>query len=189
MVNRQIVSVFLVLSTPALALAERAPEAKDSATHVVTALVTDRFGKDRSLGFLSETYTDFVVVLKVQKVERGDGVHAGQVLHVHCFQRTRNAPLPLPGMAGHNHVPKPGQRIRAYLNERAGVYEFVYPDGLAWLDGGPMGRVVESPVGASAWGYVLAFILGAASAALILLWRGRRTRRVRHTAPTGPGVS
>ncbi len=183
MVTHQTLTVALVLSTPAFALAERVPERREDAALVVRADVKAVFGKDRGDG-LGETHTDFVVQLQVEAVEKGRGAKPGETLYAHCFQRTRNALIPLPGMAGHNQVPKPGERIRAYLNNHSGVYEFAYPDGLDRLDGGPGGRVVESPMGGSLWGYLGTFLLGALAAVLFFVWRGMRKAEQRQPVAT-----
>ena len=85
--------------------------------------------------------TDYYrVSLRVEGVERGDGIKAGDVLVVSCFQRTRNF-MGKPSAGGHHSIPDLGDRIHAFVRgsglEGSGNYkdwyDLVEPSPRAWL--------------------------------------------------------
>src|SRR5262245_12869013 len=204
--------VLALLGTPAQA--ERVPDRREDASHVVSGTVKRVYSRDSSPpGWNAETYTHFVLALAVDAVEKGKGVAGGEVIYVHCFQRTRAGFL-APGMEGHTRIPGEGDRIRAFLNlrrfEQVGSplvrpkegrelpapqegtgYEIVYPSGLDWLDRNVDAnvRVREAPARAVALDYWWLFLLGGAAGAaggwLVSRFRARKKARAALTNPAG----
>jgi hypothetical protein len=192
-----------LLAAPARA--ERMSEQRKDATHVITGTVKDVSSRDSGGTWPSETYTYFTIALAVDSVEKGKGVAAGDVVYVHCVQRTRQGFM-APGLRGHARVPGKGDQVRAFLNRRPfdhlyqpisrtrgpgapaqpqqdSAFEVVYPSGLDWLnrDVDPNTFVPERPSRAVAldfwWLVLLGIPLG-----VPLAWLLGRLRR-RNKAP------
>jgi len=74
----------------------------------------------------------FLVSIRVAKVDKGDGVKAGDVLKVSVYRLVRPKPKTF-ASPGHDGVPAKGDRIRAFVSghETHGGREGVYPD---WFD-------------------------------------------------------
>src|SRR5262245_6897593 len=204
--------VLALLGTPAQA--ERVPDRREDASHVVSGTVKRVYSRDSSPpGWNAETYTHFVLALAVDAVEKGKGVAGGEVIYVHCFQCTR-AGLFAPGMGGHTRIPGEGDRVRAFLNlrrfDRVGSplirqeegpalpdpqqgtgYEVVYPSGLDWLDGNVDAneRVRSAPARAIALDYWWLFLLGVAAGGaggwLVSRFRARKKARAGLANPAG----
>lgn len=100
-----------VLAAPALA--ERAPDDKGKATHVVTGTVEKVY--TRRDGRL----TEYLVQVRVQAAEKGDGYKDGDRMYVACYRRDRS-PLAIADDLGHAGVPKEGDQIKAWVHRRAG---------------------------------------------------------------------
>ena len=109
---------------PPTARAERPAEDREAADYHVTAKVEKVF--QRTEGRLQE----YVVLLKVREVHKGENIEAGDELYAYCFKK-RQAPIPVPEASGHDAVPKEGQLIKAYVRKRKGRNEGNYKD---WFD-------------------------------------------------------
>jgi hypothetical protein len=119
------VSVFAVQVCLAASLyAERPPEDRQDASHVMTGTVEGVYL------WQTPRYNYYVIKLRVEKVERGPRIRPDDVFYASCFQRRKNAPRE-PSPQGHTHVPQLNQRIKVYVNDRHGENEGVYPD---WFD-------------------------------------------------------
>jgi hypothetical protein len=105
--------------------AARMPESRADATHVVVGEVIAVFEREEG------DYTGYVVRLRVERVEKGEGVVVGDFFHAYCFQRGEVKGPVKPGAIGHDAVPKEGQRIKAFVQRDKGLWEGVYPD---WFD-------------------------------------------------------
>jgi len=103
-------------------LAERPSQPRSDAAYVFDGVVES----------VDETKEDgvsyYLVAVKIAKVHKGD-LTAGNVFKVSCFQVTRFKPGTT-GAAGHNAIPKKGDRIKAYVNkdEQRGGREALYPN-------------------------------------------------------------
>ena len=120
----QSVCLLLPFACCAAALAERPAQDRKEASHVVVGTVERVFQSDRGpeLGY--------IVAIRIEKLEKGNGYEDGDVFYAYCFQRKRNAPR-VPSASGHRAVPRPEQRIRAFVNRQYGEMEGVYPN---WFD-------------------------------------------------------
>ncbi len=125
--NLAVVAAFAIFLVDA-ACGERPPESRDDATHVVVGQVAGVYS------YQDESNTHYVIKLEVQKVERGAGVAEQDLFYAECFQRKKSAPR-IPAAYGHKAVPKPGQRIRAYVIRGPLRNEGIYPD---WFEVLPM---------------------------------------------------
>jgi hypothetical protein len=117
-------SFFATLALCAPAFAERPLEPRDSASHVVTGTVQGVFRRDAGSEY------QYVVRIRIEAVQKGDGYEPGDTFFAYCFQRKADAP-PQPSAGGHKSIPKEDQRIRAYVHRRNGLFEGNYKD---WFD-------------------------------------------------------
>ncbi len=108
----------------ATARADRPPEKRSDATYVVTGTVEAVFTSDVG------EYRGYIVAIAIEASERGPGLKKGEILYASCYQRKPDAPG-INWDSGHDLVPKPGSRIRAYVNRGNGKNEGVYPN---WVD-------------------------------------------------------
>jgi hypothetical protein len=120
--------------------AERAPESRERATHVVLGTVAGVYVRE------DKDNRYYLVEVAIEKVEKGDGFKAGGTFYVGCYlhnpdyykgkkltpQEERQLALRGPGYDG---VPREGERVRVYArhdaahaNGRPGKYSGVYPD-------------------------------------------------------------
>jgi hypothetical protein len=120
--------------------AERAPEPRSQATHVLVGTVAGVYVRQE------QGTRHYLVEIAVERVEKGEGLKPGGTFYVGCYlwgpdyhkgkrlteqERKR---LALRG-AAYAGVPKEGQRVRvyakhtaAYANGRPGKYSGIYPD-------------------------------------------------------------
>lgn len=120
--------------------AERPPEDRSRATHVVVGTVEGVYVREE------KDIRYYLVEIAVEKVEKGEGLKPGQAFYVGCYlynpdyykgKKLTDAvrrQLALRG-APYDGVPKEGERVRVYAkhsvlyaNGRQGKYDGVYPD-------------------------------------------------------------
>jgi hypothetical protein len=116
--------------------AERVPEDRRQATHVVIGTVEGVYVRK------DEGALYYVVEIAVGKVDKGDGLKPGEALYVRCYMwdpdwrkgkklsEEEERRLVFRG-AAYDGVPKEGERIKAYIKHGWGKYAGVYP---AWYD-------------------------------------------------------
>jgi hypothetical protein len=125
-----------LLAAGSVTLAERAPEDRSRATHVVVGKVERVFVRNH------EGVRDYLVEVAVEKVERGPGLKPGGTLYVEVYlwdpdwykgkklsEKERKA-LVMRGPA-YDGVPKEGQRVRVYARRWGSKYAGIYP---SWYD-------------------------------------------------------
>jgi hypothetical protein len=120
--------------------AERAPEQRSQATHVLVGTVAGVYTREE------QDTRYYLVEIAVEKVEKGEGFKPGGTFYVGCYlwvpdyhegkrltegEQRRRA---FRG-AAYNGVPKEGERVRVYAkhdavyaNGRPGKYTGIYPD-------------------------------------------------------------
>jgi hypothetical protein len=110
--------------------ADRPVEKREQADYVVAGAVTAVYSRETA------GYWEYVIEIRVEKVEKGAGVQKGHTFRAFCYQRKPGKGGLEFDTAGHTTVPKEGQRVKAFVNRSGGRYEGVYPD---WVDivGGP----------------------------------------------------
>jgi hypothetical protein len=115
-----------------LVRADRAPDDRGTAKVVVEGEVVS---VDKSA---DGEHDWFLVSLRVAKVDKGDGVKAGDVLKVSVYRLVRPKPKTF-ASPGHDGVPTKGDRIRAFVSghETHGGREGVYSDWFDKLPGDP----------------------------------------------------
>jgi hypothetical protein len=127
------------LALPAAALADRAPEERAAATHVVLGRVAQVYFQEGARG----ANQDYVVEMAIEKVERGEGLKAADTIYVSCYrpnprppdlkklsERERRAYL-FTVDGGHNPPPKKGDRVRVFIKGERGKYHGIFPD---WVE-------------------------------------------------------
>jgi hypothetical protein len=136
--NHRVV-VLAALALPLVAFADRPPQSRDKATHVVVARVEAVYAQEGATGANQQC----VVEVTVEKVERGGGLKAGTALYACIYRPNPNAPdlkkmterdqerylLTVDG--GHDPAPRPGSRVRVFLIHSAGRYTGVFH---RWVD-------------------------------------------------------
>jgi hypothetical protein len=122
-----------------VSLADRAPERRDSATHVVVGKVEALYFQEAARG----ANQGYVVEIVIAKVERGSGLKAGDTFYASCYRPNPKAPdlsklseqeqkaylLTVDG--GHKAPPRPGDRVRVFVKHDRGKYHGIFPD---WVD-------------------------------------------------------
>lgn len=106
--------------------ADRAPDDRKSAKFVIEGVV-------ESVEKSEDGEHDWYLVrIRIQKVEKGEGLKVGEVLKATCYRLVRPKPKTL-ASPGHGPAPAKGTRIRAFISDHDthGGLEGVYPE---WYD-------------------------------------------------------
>lgn len=108
------------------AYADRAPDDRKTAKFVIEGVV-------ESVAKSEDGEHDwFVVGIRIQKIEKGDGLKVGEVIKTTCYRLVRPKPKTFASV-GHGPPPAKGARIRAFVSDHNthGGLEGVYPE---WFD-------------------------------------------------------
>jgi hypothetical protein len=106
--------------------AERPLEKKESATNVVTGVIKQIDTKESKFG-ADGVQTNYTAEIAVAKVEKGEGIKAGDTIKINWFHVTKRPSKLLPGAYGHGYaVAKKGETVRVYLMKRNSGYEVIY---------------------------------------------------------------
>jgi hypothetical protein len=82
--------------------------------------------------------TVFLVALSVEKVEKGEGIKAGDPLFVRSW-KLKKRPKDWVGPSGHGTAPGPGAQVRVFLQgKKDGWYVPLLPNGIEDLDSPPI---------------------------------------------------
>ena len=104
--------------------AERPPQDRDAAPVVVTGTVE---AVDEEWDWQTDYYK---ISVRVEELERGDGIRPGDLIVVSCFQWSRPPPG-YAGASGHRSIPDVGDKIRLFALGRGAELSGNYPD---WYD-------------------------------------------------------
>jgi hypothetical protein len=99
------------------ARAEKEPlspeELRETATHVVVGKVEQVFARQEKVN--NYEYTRYVAEVRVDKLEKGDGLKPGELMYVRYWRRRWVGPGDSPvGSNGHRGLPSEGQAVRVY---------------------------------------------------------------------------
>ncbi len=107
---------------------------KQEASHVVVGTaqrvfvhreVVKKFGG-------SATWTTYLTQLKVESVEKGAGIAAGDIVYVKTWRNKWSGPgLPPPGNSGHWHIPEAGERLSVFFENLNGLNHAVLQSGMS----------------------------------------------------------
>ncbi len=107
---------------------------KQEASHVVVGTaqrvfvhreVVKKFGG-------SATWTTYLTQLKVESVEKGAGIAAGDIVYVKTWRNKWSGPgLPPPGSSGHWPIPKAGERLSVFFEKLNGLNHVVLQSGMS----------------------------------------------------------
>jgi hypothetical protein len=100
-------------------------ESREQADYVISGLVTAVYGRETT------GYRDYVIEIRVEQVEKGASIARGDTFRAFCYQRKEGKGGLEFDTAGHDTVPKEGQRVKAFVNRAGGRNEGVYPD---WIE-------------------------------------------------------
>jgi hypothetical protein len=132
--------LLVVLGLAKEAFAERRPEERSEATHVILGTVAGVYMREKG----DTRY--YLVDIAIEKVERGEGFQPGGTFYVECYLWTpdyykgkkltpeEEKQLVFRG-APYGGVPREGERVRVYAKDqtryatgRRGKYDGIYPD-------------------------------------------------------------
>jgi hypothetical protein len=121
-------TVTFVALTACLAVAERPPEEKKDANVVVVGDLVKITPKEEKIGGNNDgVLTKYEAELKVTRVQKGDGVKAGDTLKIFWIHITKKPSGNFAGAFGHDYKVKKGDQVEAYLMKRGdGKYEVIY---------------------------------------------------------------
>jgi hypothetical protein len=131
------IGIFALVAALALAgpsAADRPPESRDKATHVVVG----RLGAVYAEVGVKTTNQDCLVEVAIEKVERGTGLKAGNTFYVAIYRPNPNGPdtkkmtkeelkrhlLTVDG--GHDPAPARGTRVRVFVIHQGGKYTGIF---------------------------------------------------------------
>jgi hypothetical protein len=133
-------ALLVALGLAAEAFAERRPEERSEATHVILGTVAGVYVREKG----DTRY--YLVEIAIEAVEKGEGFQPGGTFYVGCYLWTpdyykgkkltpkEEKQLALRGPA-YGGVPKEGERVRVYAKHQAkyatgqpGKYDGIYPD-------------------------------------------------------------
>lgn len=110
-----------------------------TATHVISGLVKDIYSTMEREG--DYEVTRFIAEIVIEKVEKGDGLKAGELAYARYWrQNWRGKGTPPPGTSGHRGLPKKGDAIKVYLVNKGyngggdttdGGYDVVFTNGFS----------------------------------------------------------
>lgn len=104
------------------ARAEKVPlspeELRNTATHIVVGKAEQIFSRTEKAG--SYEYTRYVAEVRINKVEKGDGLKPGELMYVRYWHKRWLGPSnPPPDTAGHRGEPTAGRTLRIYAAKNA----------------------------------------------------------------------
>jgi hypothetical protein len=133
-------ALLAALGLAAETAAERRPDKRSEATHVILGTVAGVYLREKG----DTRY--YLVEIAIEKVEKGEGFKSGGTFYVGCYlwtpdyykakklTREEQKRLAFRG-AAYGAVPKEGERVRVYAkhdavyaNGRPGKYSGIYPD-------------------------------------------------------------
>jgi hypothetical protein len=121
-----ILSLLVLVGIASTSRAERPPQKQEDANLVVVGVIKDLVSKESTFAG-DGVRTDFTAEITVGKVERGDGVKAGEAIKATWFRVTKAPSKPIAGAYGHAYpVAKKGETVRAYLMKGAAEYLVIY---------------------------------------------------------------
>jgi hypothetical protein len=121
--GQRLVAVGLLLGVlSAGARAEKEPlspeELRETATHVVVGQAAQVFARTEKVN--NYEYTRYVAEIRIDEVEKGDGIKPGELMYVRYWRKRWLGPgNPPPGTAGHSGRPTAGQTLRIYAAKNA----------------------------------------------------------------------
>jgi hypothetical protein len=119
-------SLLILFGIASTTHAERKPQTKEEATHVVTGVIKELVTKDSTFGG-DGVRTEYTAEITVGKVERGDGVKANDTIKATWFHVTKRPSNPMPGAYGHSHAAaKKGETVRVFLMKGSPDYAVIY---------------------------------------------------------------
>lgn len=136
-IRRIIIAALVIpLALVSNAPAERAPEERSDATHVVIGTVEGVYARK------ADGTIHYIVEIAVEKVEKGDGLKPGAKVYAACYRHDHDrlkgknlseAELKQELFRGSSYdkVPKEGERIRAFVKLFGGKYYGIFP---SWYD-------------------------------------------------------
>ena len=110
-------------------------ELEKESNHIISGKVVSVITKvqkskiERSLGIHRDRV--YTIKLKVASISKGTRVKVGQEILIEAWQPSTRIP-PVPGLQGHEPVPRKGDTVKMYLlkNKKVEAYEPLLPNGI-----------------------------------------------------------
>lgn len=118
-----VLATIIVAAKPASAA--RPVVKREKADYVLTGPVQALYIQE------SKGYRSYIVEIKVEEVEKGEGLKKGDTFRAYCYQRKEGKGGLEFDTDGHKVVPKQGQRVKMFVMHGGGHNEGCYPD---WID-------------------------------------------------------
>lgn len=121
-----LVSILALVLFVQAASAERPPEKKEAATNVISGAIKNIETKESPFGG-DGVRTDYTAAIAIDKVDKGDGLKAGETVKITWFRVTKNPSKNIVGAFGHSYaMAKKGEMVKVYLMKRGAGYEVIY---------------------------------------------------------------
>lgn len=121
-----IVSILALIMLAQSASAERPPQKKEDATNVITGVIKNIETKESPFGG-DGVQTNYTAEVSIEKVDKGDGLKAGETVKITWFRVTKSPSKNIVGAFGHSYaMAKKGETIKVYLMKRSTGYEVIY---------------------------------------------------------------
>ena len=109
-------------------------ELKKKASHVISGKVVDVTSENQKsrveTGIGIHRDRVYTIVLAVKKISKGSGVKADEKIAIEAWQPALRIP-PLPGLQGHESIPKKGDAVTVYVEGKKGkFYVPILPNGI-----------------------------------------------------------
>jgi hypothetical protein len=139
--------LFGILALTSAAFGERAPEDRNTATHVIVGTVEGVYMRE------TPSTRDYIIEIAIEKVEKGKNLKPRAAIYVGCYLWNPNefkgkklskkdAKRKAMRGAAYDSVPKEGDRVKIWAKQQGGKYVGVYPSFYDVLKGNkPTGTV------------------------------------------------
>ena len=109
-------------------------ELKKKASHIVSGKVIEVTSENQKsrveTGIGIHRDRVYAIVFVVKNISKGSGVKADEIIIIEAWQPALRIP-PLPGLQGHETIPKKGDKVTVYLVGRRGkAYLPILPNGI-----------------------------------------------------------
>jgi hypothetical protein len=127
---RNLCTIFMLFVVTAFSVspahAARAAQKRENADYVLSGMVFAVYSQE------TQGYNNYIVEIKVESVEKGDGIKKGDYFRAFCYQPRQGGTLGVfDDHHGHKIIPKEGRQVKMFVNRAGGRNEGVYPD---WVD-------------------------------------------------------
>jgi hypothetical protein len=116
---------------------QKPDQLRKGATHIVVGKVTGIYSSTTARG--DQALTTSVAQIEIENLEKGNGLKAGELVYARYWKWgwVGKGPIPPGATDGHYSVPKGGDRVRVYLEQKFkkdSGYDVLFPNGFEILN-------------------------------------------------------